>query len=103
MFLCFGSVSACLQSSAMEILLGLNTLLHSVRPNQVVSGLLSSYAVAWKMTRFATLYSFCKKKGGRREVKSGPFIVALFRMQSLYIVVLACIVQMVWNYASAEV
>lgn len=71
MFLCFGSVSACLQSSAMEILLGLNTLLHSVRPNQVVSGLLSSYTVAWKTTHFASLYSFCKKKGGRS--KGWPF------------------------------
>lgn len=78
MFLCFGSVSACIQSSAMEILLGLNALLHSVWPNQVVSGLLSSYAVAWKMTRFASLYSFCKKKGGRREVKGGPLIVEHF-------------------------
>lgn len=31
-------------SSAMEILLGLNTQLHSLRPNQVVSELQSSYA-----------------------------------------------------------
>lgn len=36
----------CSQSSAMEILLGPSTQLHSLRPNQVVSELQSSYA-AW--------------------------------------------------------
>lgn len=43
-FLCCGSVSNHLQSSALEIPLGLNTLLHSAWTNQVVSELLYSYA-----------------------------------------------------------
>lgn len=46
MFLCIGLKPVCPQSSAMEILLGLNTQLHSLRPNQVVSELQSSYT-AW--------------------------------------------------------
>lgn len=46
MFLCIGLKPICPQSSAMEILLGLSTQLHSLQPNQVVSELQSSYA-AW--------------------------------------------------------
>lgn len=74
MFLCSGSLSTRLQSSAMEIPLGLNTLLHSAWTNQVVSELLSSYA-AWldNASFWLSLFFLQEKIVGRAS-----FFVELF-------------------------